>query len=192
MRGFLRGALALLAVVTLGGCAQQMADQKRYEPLEGSELFADGRSSRPLVANTVARGKLRLDEHLYEGKVDGQPAATLPLDVDRALLERGRERFEIFCSPCHDRVGNGNGMVVQRGFRRPSSFHIQRLRESPPGYFFDVITNGYGAMSSYATMVPVEDRWAIIAYIRALQLSQNATLDDVPPDERAALEAQRQ
>jgi hypothetical protein len=114
------------------------------------------------------------------------------MDIDRELLERGRERFEIFCSPCHDRVGGGNGMVVQRGFRRPSSFHIERLRESPPGYFFDVITNGYGSMSSYATMVPVDDRWAIIAYIRALQLSQNATLDDVPPEERTTLETQGQ
>lgn len=183
--------LAPLAALALAGCAQQMADQGRYEPLEASDLFADGRSARPPVANTVPRGHLRLDAHLYEGTVDGEAATTFPMTIDRALLERGRERYDIFCAPCHDRVGNGNGMVVQRGFRRPSSLHVARLRDATPGYYFDVITNGYGAMSGYAAMIPARDRWAIIAYVRALQLSQNATLDDVPPDERARLEAQR-
>ena len=184
-------SLALLAVLALGGCVQQMADQARYEPLEASERFADGRSARPLIPETVARGHLRIDEHMYAGTVDGEPATTLPVDIDLALLERGRERFEIFCAPCHDRVGNGNGMVVQRGFRRPASFHIERLQQAPVGYFFDVISNGFGAMSSYASQIPAQDRWAIVAYVRALQLSQNATLDEVPEEQRAALEAQR-
>jgi len=170
---------------------QEMANQARYEPLEASEAFPDGRASRPVVEGTVARGRLRLDDHRYTGMVDGEPATTFPHPVDRPALERGRERYEIFCTPCHGKVGNGDGIVVQRGFRRPMSFHVPRLREAPPGYFFDVVTNGFGAMSSYAAQVPVDDRWAIVAYIRALQLSQNATLDEVPATERGRLEGRR-
>lgn len=182
-------AVALLLAAP--GCVQEMADQARYEPLEASELFADGRASRPLIEGTVARGRLRIDEHRYTGKVDGEAVEAFPFEVDRQVLERGRERYEIFCTPCHGEVGNGDGLVVQRGFRRPSSFHVPRLRQEPPGYFFDVITNGFGAMSSYAAQVPVDDRWAIVAYIRALQLSQNATLDEVPDEQRARLESRR-
>jgi len=186
-----RGGLALAALAAgalVAGCRQDMHDQPRYEPFEKSDFFGDARASRPLVEGTVARGELRENAHLYTGKVDGQDAATFPVEVTAELLARGRERFDIFCSPCHDRTGRGNGMIVQRGFRRPISFHDPRLRAALPGHFFDVMTNGFGAMSSYASQVPVRDRWAIAAYIRALQLSQHASLEDVPEVERAALD----
>ena len=166
-----------------------MHDAPRYEPLEASTFFADGRASRTLVANTVARGTLREDEHLYAGKIDGQLADTFPMPVTAEVMARGRERFNVFCSPCHGRTGQGNGMVVQRGFRAPPSFHEERLRNAPVGYFFDVMTNGFGAMQDYASQVPVADRWAIAAYIRALQFSQRATVDDVPAERRAELDA---
>ena len=152
-----------------------MHDAPRYEPLEASTFFADGRASRTLVANTVARGQLREDTHLNEGRVDGQLATTFPMPVTPAVMARGQERFNVFCAPCHGQTGSGNGMVVQRGFRAPPSYHEERLRNAPVGYFFDVMTNGFGAMQDYAAQVPVADRWAIAAYIRALQLSQRAT-----------------
>ncbi len=170
--------LLLLAFAT-AGCAQQMANQERLDPLEASRFFENGMASRPPVEGTVARGQLFEDDHLYRGVVDGAPAETFPFEVDMAVLERGRERYAIFCQPCHDQLGAGNGIIVQRGFRRPSSFHVERLQQAPPGYFFDAISNGFGAMSSYASQVPVEDRWAIIAYVRALQLSQAATEADL-------------
>ncbi|MBI4868982.1 MAG: cytochrome c [Candidatus Wallbacteria bacterium] len=187
------GALAMVALTTavfgLAGCVQKMAVQPRYRPLAASELFADGKSARPLVAGTVARGQLRTDEHLYTGRVAGKLADALPFPADRKLLLRGRERYNIYCAPCHDRAGTGDGMVVQRGYRRPPSFHVERLRSATPiGHFFDVTTNGFGAMPDYATQIPVRDRWAISAYIRALQLSQNAKLEDAPGPERARLE----
>ncbi len=166
-----------------------MHDAPRYEPLEASTFFGDGRGSRTLVANTVPRGGLREDEHLYAGKIDGQLADMFPMPVTADVMARGRERFNVFCSPCHGRTGQGNGMVVQRGFRAPTSFHDERLRTAPAGYFFDVMTHGFGAMSDYAAQVPVADRWAIAAYIRALQFSQRATVDDVPADRRGALDA---
>jgi mono/diheme cytochrome c family protein len=165
-----------------------MHDQPRYKPLAKSTFFADARSARPLVADTVARGQLREDDHLYTGKVGGVPAATLPFPVSHDVLERGRERFDIYCTPCHGPLGLGDGMIVQRGFKKPPSLHIDLLREAPPGYLFDVITRGFGAMSDYSAQVPVRDRWAIVAYIRALQLSQRATLDDVPPQKRLQLD----
>jgi hypothetical protein len=167
-----------------------MHDQPRFEPLEPSDFFEDNRSARPYVRGTVARGGLRQDEHLYRGRVGGELADTIPFSVTRQTLERGRERFDIFCAPCHGRLGTGQGVIVQRGFRPPPSFHEDRLREMPVGHFFDVITNGFGTMKDYASRVPVEDRWAISAYIRALQFSQNANLDDVPSAERQRLEAQ--
>lgn len=183
------GAALLFALlgVLASACEQQMADQPRYEPLEASDFFADGRASRPAIPGTVAQGQPRENDVLYSGKVDGQAAAAIPLEVTQALLARGRGRYDIFCAPCHDRVGNGRGMIVQRGFRRPASFHTGRLREAPAGYFFDVMTNGFGVMSSYASQVPARDRWAIVAYIRALQLSQHASLEDVPAPARAKL-----
>ncbi|HEV3163032.1 MAG TPA: cytochrome c [Isosphaeraceae bacterium] len=168
-----------------------MYDQPKYEPLEASSFFEDGQSARPLVSGTVARGDLRIDDHLYKGKVDGKLVETFPFPVDRAVMERGRERFNIFCSPCHGRVGDGHGMIVQRGFSAPPSFHKDSLRQEPVGHFYDVITNGHGAMYSYASRVPPRDRWAITAYIRALQLSQSATLDDVPAAIRHQLEEER-
>ncbi len=163
--------------------------QPRYDTYEPSTFFDDGRSARPLVPGTVARGHLRIDEHMYAGKVNGQWAETLPFPVTREVLQRGQQRYNIYCTPCHDYAGTGHGMIVQRGFREPPSYHIDRLRKAPMGHFFDVITNGYGAMASYAARVAPEDRWAIAAYIRALQLSQNAKLDDVPQEERQKLQS---
>jgi len=184
--------LAIAAVLAVaGGCRRDMQDQPRYDPLERSSFFEDGRASRPLVAGTIARGHLNEDEQLYTGRVAGAYTEQLPFPASRDVLARGRDRYDIYCSPCHDRVGNGVGMIVQRGYRQPPSFHIERLRIVPVGYFFDVITHGFGAMPSYAVQVPVRDRWAIIAYVRALQLSQHATLGDLPDAERAALGAAR-
>jgi cytochrome c553 len=181
-------ALAALGL-TLVACRQDMHDAPRLEPLEASTFFTDGRASRLPVANTVARGLLREDEHLYQGKIDGELTDIFPMPVTAEVMARGRERFNVFCSPCHGRTGQGNGMIVQRGFRAPPSFHEERLREAPVGYFFDVETNGFGAMQDYASQVAVEDRWAIAAYIRALQFSQRAAIGDVPPDRRADLDA---
>jgi mono/diheme cytochrome c family protein len=161
-----------------------MHDQPKYIPLRESTFFSDVRSARPLVEGTVARGHLRDDGLLYTGKVNGADAAVFPFPVDKTVMARGRERFDIFCAPCHGRAGYGDGMVVLRGYRRPPSLHQDRLRDVPAGHFFDVITNGFGAMPDYATQVKAEDRWAIAAYVRALQLSEHATLADVPPSER--------
>lgn len=157
------------------GCRQDMHDQPKYEAYEASDFFLDGRASRAPVPGTVARGWLREDAHLYRGiGPDGQFATDFPMPVDAALLARGHERFDIYCSPCHGRTADGEGMIVRRGFKQPQSFHQPRLRQVAVGYFFDVMTNGFGEMSSYAAQVPVEDRWAIAAYIRALQLSRAA------------------
>jgi mono/diheme cytochrome c family protein len=168
-----------------------MYDQPSYRPLDKNSFFPDGASARPLVAGTVARGQLREDEVFYTGKHGGQLVAEMPLDLDRALLERGRERFTIYCSMCHGQTGYGDGMIVRRGFRRPPSFHTDRLRTAPVGHFFDVITNGLGAMPTYNLQVEPRDRWAIAAYVRALQLSQHAELDDVPAARRGTLEEAR-
>jgi mono/diheme cytochrome c family protein len=165
-----------------------MHDAPRLEPLQESTFFTNGAASRLLVANTVARGQLRDDEHLYTGRVNGQPATEFPMPITAEVMARGQERFNIYCSPCHGRTGLGNGMIVQRGFRQPPSYHEDRLVQAPPGYFFDVMTNGFGVMQDYAAQVSVPDRWAIAAYIRALQLSRRATMDDVPADRRAELE----
>jgi mono/diheme cytochrome c family protein len=175
--------------VCCAGCHRDMHDQPRYEPLEASDFFPDGQSARLPVAGTIARGQLNENEALLTGKVGGQFVSELPIEVDRALLDRGRERFGIYCAVCHAATGEGDGMIVRRGFRRPPSYHIQRLREAPPGHFFDVITNGFGAMPRFADRIEPRDRWAIVAYVQALQLSRNATLDDVPAEDRAALQA---
>ena len=193
MTGSVSRMLCLSAVVVvsavLGACRQDMHDNPRFEPLEASTFFADGRSQRMPVPNTVARGTVHTDEQLYTGKIGGQLADTLPVTATPELVARGRERFNVFCSPCHGRTGRGDGMVVQRGFRAPPTFHSDRLRAAPVGYYFDVITNGFGAMQDYAAQVPVADRWAIAAYIRALQLSQHANIEDIPAEKRAALDA---
>jgi len=165
-----------------------MHDQPKYQPLERSAFFEDGRASRPLAAGTIAQGHLRDDELLYTGKLGDNPAPVFPFPVTVDVLKRGQERFNIYCAPCHDRIGTGLGMVVRRGMRRPPSYHIDRLRESPPGYFYDVITNGFGAMSDYSAQIEPRDRWAIVAYIRVLQRSQHATLSDVPQEKRAELQ----
>jgi len=183
-----RLAAIVLAGTALAACRQDMHDAPSYDPLQATTFFADGRASRMPVANTVARGQLREDTHLYQGRVDGQIATALPMPVTAELMARGRERFNVFCSPCHGRTGAGDGMVVQRGFRAPPSYHEERLRQVPVGYFFDVMTNGFGAMSDYAAQVPVADRWAIAAYIRALQFSRHASVDDVPAARRAELD----
>jgi hypothetical protein len=162
--------------------------QPKYEPLDPSTFFDDGRSARPPVPGTVARGELRINEAMYTGKVNGVPVDAFPFPITRKDLERGRDRYNIFCSPCHDYTGSGHGMIVQRGFPAPPSYHIDRLRNAPVGHFFDVMTNGYGTMYSYASRVPVKDRWRIAAYIRALQLSEHATLDDVPQKDHGKLE----
>jgi mono/diheme cytochrome c family protein len=184
-------AVVILAACFITACRQDMHDNPRYEPLEQSAFFTDGRSQRPLIANTVARGYLREDEHLYTGKVNGQLATSFPVPVNDTLMLRGQERYNVFCSPCHGRTGLGDGMVVRRGYRAPTSFHDARLRQAPPGYIFDVVTHGFGAMPDYATQIPVADRWAIAAYIKALQLSQNANVNDVPADRRGELDQPR-
>jgi mono/diheme cytochrome c family protein len=182
------GLWLAFCVAGVVGCTQEMAEQPRYDPLEPSTFFTDGRSARPPVEGTVPRGYLRLDEHLYGGTVASVPADRLPVPLTRQLLVRGQERYDIYCSPCHDRVGNGQGMIVRRGFSPPPSFHDERLRLAPIGHFFIVMTEGYGTMPDYAAQVPPHDRWAIAAYIRALQLSQHATLAELSEEERRRIE----
>jgi mono/diheme cytochrome c family protein len=181
---------ALLAAAAGLGCRQDMHDQPKHKPLGRSEFFADGRAARPIPEGTVARGQLREDEHLYQGKVAGVFAEQLPLPLDMGLLQRGRERYQIFCTPCHGPSGEGDGIIVRRGFRKPTSFHVDRLRQERAGYFYDVMTRGFGTMPDYAAQIAPPDRWAVVAYIRALQLSQHATLAEVPPARRAELGAQ--
>ena len=183
-------AFAILAsAAILAGCRQDMHDAPRYEAYEASSTFPDNRASRVAPAGTVARGWLRDDEALYTGRMNGQPVDEFPFALAKADLERGQQRFNIYCTPCHGRIGDGNGMVVQRGLRQAASFHQDRLRQEKLGYFYDVITNGFGAMPDYAQQIPVRDRWLIVAYVRTLQLSQHASVDDVPADRRDSLDA---
>jgi mono/diheme cytochrome c family protein len=179
---------ACLLGLSAAGCRQDMHDQPKYTPLRGSTFFGDQRSARPLVAGTVARGQLHDDTLLYTGKVNGADSTEFPFVIDERRLRRGQERFDIYCSPCHSRTGEGDGMIVRRGYRRPPSYHDQRLRDAPVGHFFDVITNGFGAMPDHAAQITADDRWAIVAYVRALQLSTHASVDDVPPAARAKLD----
>jgi mono/diheme cytochrome c family protein len=183
--------LGLFALLALAGCRQDMQDQPRFKPLAESDFYADLRSARPPVDGTVARGQLHEDAYLYTGKLGNNPGDYMPFPVTDAVLARGRERFNIYCAPCHSRVGDGNGVIVQRGLRRPPSFHVERLRKAPLGYFFDVMTNGFGAMPDYASQIPARDRWAIIAYVRALQLSQGAAMSDVPSGQKVPSPAPR-
>ena len=185
-------ALAL-GIFGLTGCRQDMHDQPKFKYLRRSMSFADGRSARPLVQGTVARGQLREDSVFYTGMVQGPngpaPTTEFPIEVTREVIDRGQERFNIFCSPCHGQLGAGNGMIVQRGFKQPPSYHIDRLRQVGVGHFYDVITNGYGAMWNYAAQVEPHDRWAIAAYIRVLQASQDTNINDLPPDAKSKLPA---
>ena len=182
-------ALVLGLAAAAAGCRQDMHDQPKYKAFRRSDFFGDERSARPLVEDTVARGQLRADAVYYTGKQGTTPVDVLPVAVTPALLRRGQQRYGIYCTPCHGATGRGNGMVVQRGYRPPPSFHIDRLRNEKAGYFFDVISSGFGAMPDYAAQIAVPDRWAIVAYVRALQLSENARLEDVPADRRAELAA---
>ena len=175
----------LLAISLLSGCRIDMHVQPRQNPLSRSDFFADQRSERPPVEGTVARGQLHEDTYFYTGKVGNNPGDVMPFPVTRQVLERGRERYNVFCAPCHSRVGDGKGFVPSRGFaRKPPSFHIVRLQKAPVGYFYDVITEGFGIMPDYASQIPPQDRWNIIAYVRALQLSQSATMADVPAGQK--------
>ncbi len=178
-----------LAVIFLAGCDRGMEEGARLKPLDPAPFFADGQSARLPVPGTVPRDRLGPDPAMATGLVEGKPIARVPLALDRAALERGRDRYVVFCSPCHGRSGYGEGMIVRRGYRRPPSFHIDRLREAPPGHVFDVITRGFGAMPDHAAQIPVEDRWRIVAFVRALQLSQYARREDVPEDALRGLES---
>jgi mono/diheme cytochrome c family protein len=175
-----RGPLLVTMCLIVGACRQDMHNQPKYLPLRASAFFDNGSSARPLVEGTVARGTLKEDEAFFTGKIGTTPVTELPFAVDEQVLDRGRERYNIYCTPCHDRTGSGNGMVVQRGYRPPPSFQDDRLRAAAPGHFFDVMTNGFGAMPDYRIQISARDRWAIVAYIRALQLSQHAAPSDVP------------
>jgi mono/diheme cytochrome c family protein len=169
------GLLGSGLLLILAGCRQDMHDQPRFKPLAESDFYADQRSARPPVEGTVARGQLHEDAYFYTGKIGDNPGDYMPFPVTEDVLTRGRERFNIYCAPCHSRLGDGQGMVVKRGFKQPPTYHQDRLRKAPLGYFFDVMTNGFGAMPDYAAQIQPRDRWCIVAYIRALQLSQNAT-----------------
>jgi cytochrome c553 len=179
---FLAGVALLLS-----GCRLDMHIQPKYLPDWPTKFFADGRTDRPQVPGTVARGELRLDELMYAGTENGVVSNRFPFPITRADLERGRERYNIYCSPCHDYSGTGRGMIVRRGFPQPPSYMLPRLQAAPVGHFFQVMTNGIGAMYSYSARVSPADRWRIAAYIRVLQLSRNATLQDVPESERQKL-----
>jgi mono/diheme cytochrome c family protein len=190
MRRAIESAALFAAILICAGCKPQMGDQPRYDAYEKSDFFPDGATMRPLPAHAIPRGQLRADEAFFTGMRDGRLLAEFPEAVTNDGIARGRERYNIYCSVCHGRTGYGDGMIIQRGFPAPPSFHIDRLRSAPAGHFFDVMTRGYGVMFSYASRVTPEDRWAIAAYVRALQLSQHATLADVPVDSRATLEAE--
>lgn len=189
-----RWAIAALGAIALAGCRSEMYDQARYEPLEASAFFKDGTSARPLVEGTVPQidgpGRMNMQESslVMSGLRDGHLATTPPFPVDRRVLERGQERFRIFCVPCHGELGDGRGIIVQRGFTKPPAFTSEDLRSQPLGHFFQVVTLGHGAMYSYASRVPPRDRWAIAAYIRALQLSQHAVTSEIPAEDRRKLE----
>jgi len=187
----MRIELVILSSLMLANCRQDMHDQPKYKPLAESSFFTDGRASRPIPLNTIARDALNEVDVFHTGSVNGTFATVIPIPVDMALLERGQERFDIFCSPCHSRLGDGNGAVAQRGFRTPQNLTSDRVRREPPGYIFQVISNGFGGMPDHRDQIPVRDRWAIVAYLRALELSRHATLDDVPPETRSELGAQQ-
>jgi mono/diheme cytochrome c family protein len=182
LRQFLPAILLLIGVTA--GCRIDMHMQPYYRTMSKSDFFADNRSARMPVEGAVARGDLHEDTYFYTGKIGNAPGEYLPFPVTKAILDRGRERFNINCTPCHGRVGDGNGFIPSRGFRRPPSYHIERLRNVPLGYFFDVMTNGFGVMPEYGTQVSARDRWCIAAYIRALQLSQNAASADIPEGQK--------
>ena len=183
-----RVAAACLLAAAVAGCRQDMHDAPRYDPLEASAMLPGGASAQPPVDGTVARGHLGMDDLRSTGKIGGADADLFPFEITRADLDLGQTRFETFCLPCHGPNGEGNGMVVQRGYRQPSSFHIDRLRQAPAGQFFDRITNGFGVMPPYRAQIDVDDRWRIVAYVRVLQAARQGSRADVPPDALAALD----
>jgi hypothetical protein len=187
-RALARVGLAVAIAATASACRQDMHDAPKYEPLEQSAFFKDKRGSRQLLPGTIARGQLKEDKLLYTGRNGDALSDTFPFPVTAGVIARGRERFNIYCSPCHSRVGDGNGMIVQRGYKHPPTFHDDRMRAMPPGYYFTVMTNGFGVMPSYSLQVKADDRWAIAAYIKALQLSQHANVADLTADDKAKLE----
>jgi mono/diheme cytochrome c family protein len=171
---------AIICFAGVTACRQDMHNQPKYRALRATTFFANGSSARPLVEGTIARGTLQEDEAFFTGKVGNALVRELPFPIDDRVLSRGQDRFNVFCTPCHDATGSGHGMVVQRGYRQPPSFHDERLRNADAGHFFDVMTNGFGAMPDYKMQLPARDRWAVVAYIRALQLSQHAAAADIP------------
>ncbi len=177
-----------IAVLLLAGCRRDMQDQPHYKPLAPSRFFTDGRSARPIPAGTIARDELLLTDAAHTGTLNGAFLNQVPKPVNKAMLMHGQERFNIYCSPCHGLLGDGNGMIAKRGFKWPADLHTDRLRNAPPGYIYQVIANGFGAMPGYSEQIPANDRWDIVAYIHALQLSRHATPSDVPPAERGQLE----
>ena len=188
LRTELTWGAVLLALAASAACRRDMQDQPKYIPLRPSSFFDDGRSQRPLVEGAIPRGHLNDDPAFYTGKgPDGKYVETFPFPVTRQVIERGQNRFNIYCTPCHGRLGFGDGKIVRRGFKHPPSYHSDRLRQVQAGYIFNVITEGFGAMPDYAAQVAPADRWAIVSYIRALQLSENGAVDDVPPEARAQL-----
>ncbi len=181
-------AAMLVALAGAAGCRQDMHDTPRYEPLQQSDIYADKRSARPIIEGTVARGFLKDDDVFFTGMQCGAPVEKIPMPLTEAVVVRGRERYEVFCAPCHGVAGDGDGMIVKRGYKQPTSYHDPRLRNERAGYFFDVMTRGFGQMPDYAAQVSPKDRWAIVAYIRALQLSQHASVGDLTPEEKARLD----
>ncbi|HLH17061.1 MAG TPA: cytochrome c [Bryobacteraceae bacterium] len=184
-----RAWLAAAAMLACAACRQDMFEQPKYRALDPSAFFADGRSARPVPPGTFRYDEPEPGEAVEEGTSNGTFVASIPLAVNHDFLERGRTRFDVYCSPCHGRLGDGHGMIAQRGFLQPADLNGARVRNAPPGYIYAVIAHGYGSMPDYGDQIPnVRDRWAIVAYIRALELSRQATLADVPPEQRPALE----
>jgi mono/diheme cytochrome c family protein len=171
---------AAAALLLVAGCRQDMQNEPKIIPQRGSTFFADGRSARPQAEHTVARGQLDQDQYFYTGLIDGKEQDAMPFPVTLTVLQRGQERFNVYCTPCHSRVGNGDGMIVQRGYKPAGNYHDAKRLAQPLSHYFYVMTNGYGAMPDYSAQLTPVDRWAVAAYIRALQLSQNATAADVP------------
>jgi hypothetical protein len=186
-RSVLTFVLSAMSVGVIGCGGVNLDNQPKFRPLAASPFFTNGQASRPLVEGTVPRGSFTTDSLLISGKIDGKLADVFPFPITEQVLERGQDRFNTFCSPCHGRLANGKGMIVQRGFPQPPSFQTDSLRAMPAGFFFDVITNGFGRMYSYAPSVPVHDRWTIVAYIRALQLSEDVPVKDLPEAEKRQL-----
>lgn len=185
----IKAAIPICALIVAAACRRDMQDQPKYKPLAASAFFADGRAARPEPRFTVARDEYNDNDAFHTGGAGKDFLESIPVPVDAALLHHGRERFDIYCSPCHGRLGNGDGMVARRGFRAPADLNSDRVRQAPPGYIFQVIRNGYGAMGDYRDQVSAADAWAIVAYIRALELSRKAFLAEVPPEQRSKLEA---